>query len=207
MRLFSEDINDAANNWKLRCDFNEPEKGLGVYGTVHTKSLPGFNVDWSRSEGYYKDINLACYDYLMKNVEEVYAKKEGMTDLKVTDKDADGLACELYAVINMPMFMSNRDLHVKFLKSEPKPSLYLYTSSTINKPDYPSPSGTLRMGIFAYSFVEMTDKGLHMIEYANADMKGYIPSSLLNMVLGSVTSKEYIDLAPTLESIKNKNGF
>lgn len=46
-----------------------------------------------------------------------------------------------------------------------------------------------------------------MIEFANADMQGYIPASLLNMVLGSVTSKEYIDLAPTLEKIKKEQNL
>lgn len=154
IRLFEEDVNVEANEWKKRSDFNEPNKGLGIVGTVHTKSIPGFNVHWTRSEGLYNGINLPVYDYLMKHVEEVYAKKEGITDMVVTDKTPDGEPLELYATIKMPMFMSNRDLHIRFIKSEPRPGLFLYTSTTINKPEYAPPSGTLRMNMFAYSFVE-----------------------------------------------------
>ena len=50
MRLFAEDINDKANGWRVRTTFKEPKKGLGVNGTVCSKKMAGFPVDWTRSE-------------------------------------------------------------------------------------------------------------------------------------------------------------
>lgn len=69
MRLYEEDILNKENGWKKRVDFNEPKKGYGVTGSVYSKSMPGFPVDWSRAEGVFKGFNLKCFDHYMKNFE------------------------------------------------------------------------------------------------------------------------------------------
>lgn len=51
------------------------------------------------------------------------------------------------------------------------------------------------MFVTAYSVVEMIDGVLSMVEYSNADMKGYIPAGLINMTLGSIMQSEYTDMA------------
>jgi len=44
------------------------------------------------------------------------------------------------------------------------------------------------MAIYAFSIVQRINGGndVQMIEYSSADMKGYIPASLINMTLGSI---------------------
>ena len=140
-------------------------------------------------------------------MEEIYKGKEGMSDLTITAKTDDGYPAEIYAVMKMPMFISNRDIHIKFSKTDLGNGRFLFSSTSINKPDWPSPKGTLRMSIAAYSFVENVGNDLHLVEFANADMKGYIPASLLNMVIGSVTAKEYNDMAIMLANLKEKHNL
>ena len=58
------------------------------------------------------------------------------------------------------------------------------------------------MNITSYSVIEEVDGGLAMVEYSNADMKGYIPAGLINMTLGSIMQQEYTDMAVMLTEIK-----
>lgn len=127
--------------------------------------------------------------------------------MKVTAWNEAGDPTELYCVLKMPMFFSNRDLHIKLQKTIIRDGLALYTSSSISKPEYPSPSGTLRASIFAYSFIKEVEEGMHCVEFSNADLKGYIPATLLNMAIGSVTAKEYCEMGDKLKKIKEENGF
>jgi hypothetical protein len=60
------------------------------------------------------------------------------------------------------------------------------------------------MAIYAFSIVQKINDGndVQMIEYSSADMKGYIPASLINMTLGSIMQQEYTDMAIMLNDIK-----
>ena len=60
------------------------------------------------------------------------------------------------------------------------------------------------MAIYAFSIVQKINDGndVQMIEYSSADMKGYIPASLINMTLGSIMQQEYTDMAVMLNDIK-----
>lgn len=52
------------------------------------------------------------------------------------------------------------------------------------------------MSVFGFTIVERSgENDIQMIEYTNADMKGYIPPSLINMTLGSLMQTEYTDMA------------
>lgn len=58
------------------------------------------------------------------------------------------------------------------------------------------------MSIYAFTIVHPVDGGITMVEFSSADMKGYIPASLINMTLGSIMQTEYTDMAVDLNNIK-----
>lgn len=59
------------------------------------------------------------------------------------------------------------------------------------------------MSVFGFTIVERSgENDIQMIEYTNADMKGYIPPSLINMTLGSLMQTEYTDMAIYLNKVK-----
>ena len=58
------------------------------------------------------------------------------------------------------------------------------------------------MSFINFAIVERSGKNdIKMIEYANSDFKGYIPSSLINITLGSIIQYEYTDMAILLNNI------
>ena len=58
------------------------------------------------------------------------------------------------------------------------------------------------MSVFCFTIVEMSGKNdIQMIEYSNADMKGYIPSSLLNLTLGWIWQVDMTDMAVLLNNM------
>jgi hypothetical protein len=65
---------------------------------------------------------------------------------------------------------------------------------TVDHPDDPKYPGVIRMFHFLQgeSYHDKDDPTiLHYRETSYADMKGYVPTSLLNMVVASQSSKEY----------------
>ena len=105
--------------------------------------------------------------------------------------------------MKMPMFMTDRyglnQCDVKDLGDGRK----LYAQKTISDaPGFVEPENSIKMQYAAFSLVEAVGDDLHLVEFMNADMKGYVPPALMNMILGSMASHEYIAMADNLREIK-----
>jgi len=71
----------------------------------------------------------------------------------------------------------------------------LVLSSSIKHPDYPEKSGVYRMITVKASKIRNTADGIEGCDFNNSDLKGYFPTRLLNMALGSVVVKGMAEVA------------
>ena len=59
------------------------------------------------------------------------------------------------------------------------------------------------MELFKASKITEFEGGIHLLEFSNFNLKGYIPARLLNMVLGSLMSKGIIDFYDQLKKLES----
>ena len=134
----------------------------------------------------------------------MYKKKggRGTEFITIESDEATGQPTVCYFNFPMPMFMTDRDGLFRMTRISVADNKAIYWTKSLEHPDYPVRSDRIRMNMTAYSVIEEVDGGLAMVEYSNADMKGYIPASLINMTLGSIMQQEYTDMAVMLNELK-----
>lgn len=90
-------------------------------------------------------------------------------------------------VINFPM-MSKRDAVIQMQTFECGEDMLIVSSSVKHK-DYPEKEGIYRMVTVKASRIKNTADGVEGTDFNNSDLKGYFPTRLLNLAMGSAVSK------------------
>lgn len=65
----------------------------------------------------------------------------------------------------------------------------MYTTRSIEHPECPVSDDAVRVQVFKASLVKNEAGNLRLVEFQNMDVGGYIPASLMNMVMGSMLSR------------------
>jgi len=69
----------------------------------------------------------------------------------------------------------------------------LMLSQSIEHADCPEVKGKIRMHMLAAGLGRMEGEYLHVTEFTQMDLKGYVPAKLMNMVLGSMAKAQMPD--------------
>ena len=187
-KLAAEDVNDPANKWEKKMDV---AKNNGMSATIYAKSVPGYRVDWIHSDAFYEGITMETFMTLNKDVERMFKGHNQHREMRTLKYDEDGTPCEMYGRNSMGMFMTDRDnLAKRTVKKNPDGSTLIMMRS-FTHPDYPEKDDCIRIRFYLNQLAKEVDGGLHIKTHQNIDPRGYIPSSLMNLVLGT-TTKEYL---------------
>ena len=95
----------------------------------------------------------------------------------------------VYTRSKMPMFLSDRELIFQIDKYPQQDGTLLYTTRSIEHPECPATGDAVRIQVFKASLVSNEGSNLRLIEYQHMDVGGYVPASLMNMVMGSMLSR------------------
>ena len=96
--------------------------------------------------------------------------------------------------MKMPL-MTNRDLVLEgSLKKESDGSM-MFISQSIPHSKYPETKDPIRMDMLKLSHFKQEGDKVVGIEFSNMDMKGYFPTKMLNMVMGSMAGKGISEFA------------
>ena len=74
----------------------------------------------------------------------------------------------------------------------------LMAVTTVEHPAMPPVPKVIRMFNHMLAFVKQDGENVHMIDYEYANLKGYLPASLMNMAIASETAKEFTNMMKTL---------
>jgi hypothetical protein len=96
-----------------------------------------------------------------------------------------------YTLQKIPM-MTLRESLMKMTtkKMEDGKNSELFISSSFSDPKYPRGNHAIRTSIFKGTMVTPRDDGINIHEYAQVNMGGMFPISLLNMFMSSIISKK-----------------
>ena len=104
-----------------------------------------------------------------------------------------------YMEMNVPL-MNNRTtlLNLTLNDKLDDGKQVLMLSQSIERDDVPEEKGKIRMHILGSGLARMEGDYLHITEFMQMDMKGYIPSSLMNMVLSEMAQQQVVEFYKTL---------
>ena len=111
-----------------------------------------------------------------------------LLELKVLERHPDGLPKILYERIGLGMLFSERELVLHFKREMVDGGIVFHVQS-IDHPDYPETDEKVRMKIFKRSKIISEGANTRYHELVNTSMGGYVPASLLNMLIGSMYQK------------------
>ena len=199
-KLIGEDKEDPATGWTLRVT----DESEGVKFSSYTKLVEGFDLQWTCSKMVFKNIKLAAMDEMMLNIEKMQREDNpNLKEFTVIDRHPDGLIKTGYSRSGLGMFMSDRDNLFSFKMREMPDGSKVYNTSSIEDPRYPEVDGVVRMMIFKHSVVVQKGDDLEFTDLANFNIGGYVPASLLNMVMGSMMKKGIATFSSKLRKIND----
>ena len=117
------------------------------------------------------------------------------------EKFDDG-SCIKYMRISMPM-MSDRD-NVLQVTTKKMDDGTLLTMRTVEHPAMPEVKKVIRMYNHLVLMVKPKGNNTIMYDFEYANMKGYLPASLMNMALASETAKEFKNMMNILYAKQKK---
>ena len=103
-------------------------------------------------------------------------------------------------LISMPM-MSDRDnvMHLTFKDIDGGSFLSI---QTVDHPNMPVDPKIVRMFFLGLYFFKQAGQDVKVLEFEYANLKGYLPASLLNMTIASELTKQWASMIKYLHSKK-----
>ena len=76
-------MHNQTDGWSKKTDFTKD----GLTADIHTRSIPGYDIDWSRVQAKFANCTLPVFEDLFKNLDEVYKSKPDMSEFKTLERD------------------------------------------------------------------------------------------------------------------------
>lgn len=85
--------------------------------------------------------------------------------------------------------MSKRDVVCSVIKNDDKKYVIL---KSVEHPSCPETKGVIRANMIdCYKMTKLENGHVEVLEISSFDLKGYVPKSFMNMILGSMATDEY----------------
>ena len=103
------------------------------------------------------------------------------------------------SIMNLGMLVTDRESIISLTKKKINDNKYLWITQSLDRPDIEIPKDTYRIEVHKSTMIEQVGDDLVMTNFDCADMKGYIPKSLLNMLIGAMVMKGMKNLKDQFE--------
>ena len=106
----------------------------------------------------------------------------------VLERNEQGFPSQIYTLSKMPM-MTDREGIVSLTGKFLDDGSHLFITKSVEHPDYPRGKHAIRTQVFKGTLTFEKDGALHIQEYAQFNMGGYFPMSILNKLMSTIMSK------------------
>lgn len=158
-KISSEDIDDPANGWRVR--MNLPPQN-NMHGTVYSKPVDGYPVEWVHSDVMYDGISLEVWLKTCSDMHRMFSGHNQHQDLQVLSKHPDGMPNEIYNRLTMGMFMSDRDNLFKMSWDKMDDGSMLVMMRSYLSEDYPVNDDCVRIRFFLCQRAYPVEGGLRI---------------------------------------------
>ena len=159
---------------------------------VHRRPIaPKSDIMISRADIIFRNKTLRSANWFLGHYEEMIKDNVEMKDkiLKFDVLERSGNVTVFHFIMKLGLLASNRETIISLTQKKINDKKYIWFTQSIDRPDIEIPKDTYRMEIHKSTMVEQVGDDLVMTNFECADMKGYIPKSLLNMLTGAMVMK------------------
>ena len=195
-------MNDPKLGWEKITEVKE-EKGMKM--VIHRRPIaPKSDIMMSRFDATIRDKTLRSANWYFGHYEESIKDNAEMKDkiIKLEMLERNGDTTVYHTIIKLGLLASNRESIVSLTQRKINDNKYLWVTQSLDRPDIPLSKDTYRMEIHKSTMIEQVGNDLVFTNFDCADMKGYIPKSLLNMVIGAMASKGFRNVQKNLGEIE-----
>lgn len=190
-KLIAEDTSSFQHEgWVLKNNYRD--HSIGYVGTIHEKTVDGFPFTWTKANVTFAGQKVAPFHAYMMDIEKRLMEPELRT-FKVVERTDAGIMKLAYQRIKQPMFMTDRDNIIEFESTiEKAPDrigvpAYAYYKMTVNHPEYPETKEAVRQLTFKKTLLWQDGADVRLIELANFNPRGNVPTVLNGLVMPEVT--------------------
>lgn len=187
----AEDLADKKIGWKKKVE--QKQFANGYKCTVYQRKQKGIAGDLLRIECEFENCTVEeVVDYFVNPPPTKMFK-----EFRDIEKLNDGSIIK-YIRVGMPM-MSDRD-NVLFVSQMKVDDGVLLTLRTVEHPAMPPIPKVVRMYNHIVCFCKQSGNNVIMLDFEYANLKGYLPASLLNMAVASETAKQFATMMKHIQA-------
>ena len=201
-KLNQEDLNDPKLGWQKITEAKE-EKGMLLL--VHRRPIaPKSDIMMSRAECTFRDRTLRSANWVFGHYEEAIKDNKDMKDklVKFDVLERNEETTVFHFIMKLGLLADNRESITSLTQKKINDNKYLWITQSLDRPDIPVPKDTYRIEIHKSTMIEQVGNDLVITNFDCADMKGYIPKSLLNMLIGAMAMKGMRNLQGKFDEIE-----
>ena len=197
--LSKEKFDDPSSKWTKITDLFSKDKYKAV---IHRRPIEGD----SRGGSMLK-MDMVFYKTSIKEFLELFKNGPPIDNMKER-KVVKGTEEDKYIYIRMSPggFVSDRDQVVRKTVETMADGSVLLTIKTHELPEYPETPGVVRVEIFKTMMLVQEGEDLKVTDFSHLDLKGYFPVRIMNMMLGTMMSKNIPKIRKTVEEIQANGG-
>ena len=172
-------------------------ESLGIKGTIFTRKIEGFDVNFVKGNVIFKIQKLEAFDRLIKI--ELGPNKENHNkyclETKIIEWQGD-VPKIFYALMRLPVILvDDREVVVEMTRKKLSDNVMLYLYESTEHPVCPLRQDRIRMNVIQYTLIEQVGEDLQFVMYQNTDFKGRIPTQLINSMLTHQLSEDVKNIA------------
>lgn len=176
----AEDLTSKEIGWKTKVNQKVFKKGYKC--TVHQRKQKDKNIDLLRIDAEFQNCTvdqvLDCFINMPTDNQ--------VTEYKTLEECADGSIIKYYRV-KLPM-MTDRDNVIQIFTEKKDGGVFL-TIKSVEYAAMPPVKNVIRMFNYVSCMLKQEGDNVIFTDIEHFDIKGYMPSSLLNMTIASETAK------------------
>ena len=203
--LSKEDPKDPNLKWAKT--INMPEKdGFELF--VLKRPMEGSTLDITRSDVLMRNISVSSMRKFAKNYEKYSAridKKNMVNWFKwVVNNDPEDYYL-FHSSSKVGAMASNREIvaEMRIQDVDDGKSLF-FVCQSVERDDIPEHDGAVRM--MYYKSIMYTQEGpdMRIVQFENMDLRGYFPSSMMNMIISQYTADSLKGFYEVLQEIEKE---
>jgi len=140
------------------------------------------------SESIYRGVKPATFSDFIQNMEKDPDHIKHHKKWDVLERDEKNYPALIYTLNKMPM-MTDREGIVRVTHKNLEDGSNLIITKSEDHPDYPRGKHAIRTQVFKGTMFFEKDGDLHVHEYAQFNMGGYFPMTILNKLMSTIMTK------------------
>ena len=140
------------------------------------------------SESIYRGVKSATFLDFIRNMEKDPESIKHHKKFEVLERNENGYPSLIYTLSKMPM-MTDREGIARITSKELDDGARLIITKSEDHPDYPRGNHAIRTQVFKGTMFYEKDGDLYINEYAQFNMGGYFPMTILNKLMSTIMSK------------------